>query len=1377
MKQVVILFAILGISIPCTGINSTNSHPFKTLSVTMDDPDIFETNSFREDHFVPNEIIVKFKKPVSARIADALLKDKKCSDLNLSASLDTLNRKYKLEKTEAVFKNFKKHRQDVQALQKKDHSLLTMKEKHILMRLHRADKDAKVPELDRIYKHKFKLGADEDINQVLVEYRKDADVEYAELNYIVSICTDPNDVYYPVQWALNNVGQNYPISGNLTSSGTADADIDAPEGWDVFTGEDDVIVAVVDTGVDYNHSDLVANLWLNQVEATGTAGVDDDGNGYIDDIYGYDFINNDSNPLDDNGHGTHCSGIIAAQANNSMDIAGLCQNAQIMGLKFLGSNGSGTTDDAVNAFYYAVANGADVVSNSWGGGGYLQSMQDAINYAYSQGVIMIASAGNNNSSSTYYPACYENMISVASTDSDDIKASTSSYGGWVDISAPGVDILSLRAEGTDMYLGSVGYIPGDRFIPYGDPDATMYIASGTSMACPYAAGLAAMVVSQHSGWSNSMVTGQIVGTTDDIDPLNPGYSGLLGSGRINAYNAMTTLPQPSIVYQGKTIYDDFPGNNVNGNLDPGETVELVVSLKNVWADAENVNVTLSTTDPLVTIIKGSAVYGNIDSGMVKDNDSDRFEFSVNSETSFGDVINFILDITATGYTHSESFNIKIKLYQLSGWPITIEGWHASYAPILSDINRDGKDEVIFGIDNELFIAKYDGTICSGWPQEVLSGCEIRISAVGDIDGDGDNEVVSAVNESAGIPHCYVYAWHFENGHSVSGWPKDMGNRRDVKDIALGNLDNNENDLEVVVVRENDGYDPPRLYVFKGDGSNISGWPVNMSLFSFNVAYIAIGDIDNNGSNEIVVATGRMPGWDYEESPIFAYRNNGTSMPGWPIDTNGYLNQPVLCNLDSDDELEIVVGSVTETFSGKTYAWKANGQNVPGWPVSGDSYYVTAGDIDNDAQLEIISCSPRNGVLKVLNKSGNRLWSKTLNPNSPASICDIDDDNLSEIIYPSGGDLKVLDNQGNTKPGFPIDLNYGSSKQPAIGDLDRDGDLEIVVIHNDSEPFYIYAFDLPGAKPSSIEWPMFKHDGQLTCNYFHLSDLYLLTDLSEDGTTNYADLGIFASHWQEDTREVYEPNEVGWWELDEGAGLVAYDSSVYGNDGTLVGNPVWDPNGQIDGALNFDGDGDYVEVIGYKGITGTQSRTCAAWIKVNLTATDPDSQPFLSWGNNVINGEKWTVMVYDYTSTANYVLRVAVMGGYIYGTTDLNDNHWHHLAAVLEDDGSPNADEIRLYVDGLEEPVGGSGSIAVNTASASNVQIGSFTLSGKYFKGLIDDARIYDVALTEEMIEQLYQGQQPSGLVCLQEPVGDFNGDCVVSMPDLLIFVENWLWEQ
>ncbi|MHC4087550.1 MAG: S8 family serine peptidase, partial [Planctomycetota bacterium] len=270
---------------------------------------------------------------------------------------------------------------------------------------------------------------------------RDRRIVIVEPNYRVRIDRTPNDVRFLELWGMNNDGQ---------TGGTVDADIDAPEAWNIATGVpdgSDVIVGVIDSGVDYLHQDLVGNMWVNPGEIPDN-GVDDDGNGYVDDVHGYDFYQDDGDPSDPAGHGTHCAGTIAGIGDNGIGVAGVNWRCKLMALRFLNADGLGHTADAIQAINYGVANGAKILSNSWGGGGYSQSLKTAITDARDQGVLFVAAAGNSgfdNDSQPHYPSSYDisNVIAVAATNDDDSLASFSNYGAEsVDVGAPGVSILS-----------------------------------------------------------------------------------------------------------------------------------------------------------------------------------------------------------------------------------------------------------------------------------------------------------------------------------------------------------------------------------------------------------------------------------------------------------------------------------------------------------------------------------------------------------------------------------------------------------------------------------------------------------------------------------------------------------------------------------------------------------------------------------------------------------------------------------------------------------------------------------------------------------------------------------------------------------------------
>ncbi len=341
------------------------------------------------------------------------------------------------------------------------------------------------------------------------------DVLYVEPNYEVkALSIIPNDPRFNELWNMHNTGQ---------TGGTTDADVDAPEAWEIAAaGGNEVIVAVIDTGVDYLHPDLAANMWTNEPELNGTPGIDDDGNGYVDDIYGYNFAYYNSDPMDDAGHGSHVSGIIGAVGNNAVGVAGVCWNVKIMALKFLHSGGSGYTSDAISCVQYATLMGARVMSNSWGGGGYNTSLEDAIRAAENAGILFVASAGNdwgsNNDMYPHYPSNYEmdNVIAVLSTDYRDLISEHSNVGlTSVDLGAPGGDssnkILSCYMNGN------------------------YYSAYGTSMAAPHVSGACALVWSACPMLSHTEVKDIIMRT---VDPLPTLAGRCVSGGRLNLHRVM-----------------------------------------------------------------------------------------------------------------------------------------------------------------------------------------------------------------------------------------------------------------------------------------------------------------------------------------------------------------------------------------------------------------------------------------------------------------------------------------------------------------------------------------------------------------------------------------------------------------------------------------------------------------------------------------------------------------------------------------------------------------------------------------------------------------------------------------------------------------------
>lgn len=306
-------------------------------------------------------------------------------------------------------------------------------------------------------------------------------VRAVDRNRIFYAVNAPNDPEMVKLWGMQNTGQlDVQDPSKSGKTGVPGVDIGAEQAWKIHTGTKSIVVAVIDTGIQYTHPDLKDNMWVNTAEERGVKGVDDDGNGYVDDIYGYDFSNKDGDPMDDNQHGTHCAGTIGARGNNNTGVVGVNWETRLMAVKFLSGSGSGELADAVSAIDYATQMGAHVLSNSWGGGGFDQSLFDAINRSYQKGRLFVAAAGNDGLDSDryeFFPAEYNvpNVMSIAALTNQGTLAYFSNYGAnSVDIAAPGFNIYSTTIGGRYEYL------------------------SGTSMATPHVAGIAALLWSYDS---------------------------------------------------------------------------------------------------------------------------------------------------------------------------------------------------------------------------------------------------------------------------------------------------------------------------------------------------------------------------------------------------------------------------------------------------------------------------------------------------------------------------------------------------------------------------------------------------------------------------------------------------------------------------------------------------------------------------------------------------------------------------------------------------------------------------------------------------------------------------------------------------------------
>lgn len=441
--------------------------------------------------------------------------------------------------------------------------------------------------------YRLRLAPGADLQTAVALLRSDPAVAFAEPDQLAVAIAAPNDPGYAQQWGLTK--------------------IDAEAAWAVTTGNPETVVAVIDSGIDLDHPDLAARLWRNPGEIPGN-GKDDDNNGFVDDLHGWNFLATNADLSDTNGHGTQVAGVIAATTNNGQGVAGLCGGCSLMVLKVLRADGTANYSDIAAAIGYAAQKGADVINLSLGGTSDSAALRAAVAAAAPTAVI-VAGAGNNNSNAPFYPAAYdEHVLAVTATGPSDTKVASANYGAWVDVAAPGEQIYTT-------------YDGGD----YGD-------SSGTSLGAPFASGLAGLLVSARPSWSPADVRAQIIRTASNIDTANPGFAGQLGRGRIAADAALTTTPTPQLQV-ASIVVNGQPG----GRPEPGTEAQVLVTLANGWATLTSAQGTLGGGG----VTQGSATFGTVPA-LGSATASQAFRVNVPANAGYNKALAFTLRVTGAG---------------------------------------------------------------------------------------------------------------------------------------------------------------------------------------------------------------------------------------------------------------------------------------------------------------------------------------------------------------------------------------------------------------------------------------------------------------------------------------------------------------------------------------------------------------------------------------------------------------------------------------------------------------------------------------------------------------------------------------------------------
>lgn len=400
-----------------------------------------------------------------------------------------------------------------------------------------------------------------DLNKIIKDLSKFSEVDYSEPKFKDFEDYIPNDPSYSSCWHLNK------IQANLA--------------WDLGTGNSNVVVSIVDDAITINHPDLQNVIWVNPNEIPNN-GIDDDNNGYIDDINGWDTYTNDNDPSPHSNtpawaHGTHCAGIAGAHTDNNIGISSVGFGVSLMAVKTADNNG--LVNQTWDGVYYSIVSGADVISCSWSSGSYSQTNNNIIEFGINNGSIIVAASGNNGAnlaSNPKYPACYNGVICVANTTSSDTKAGSSNYGTRIDVAAPGSSILST--------------------IPYSGYDTK----TGTSMSAPMVAGLLGLMKSFSPNSTNEQLISCMKSACDDIDAVNPSYAGLLGNGRINAYNALLCLSPPNA---------DFVVKNQDSCSGEIQFFDATLGVPKSWAwDFDGDGIIDDTTSTAVSYFNQSGSY-------------------------------------------------------------------------------------------------------------------------------------------------------------------------------------------------------------------------------------------------------------------------------------------------------------------------------------------------------------------------------------------------------------------------------------------------------------------------------------------------------------------------------------------------------------------------------------------------------------------------------------------------------------------------------------------------------------------------------------------------------------------------------------------------
>ncbi|MEM7165221.1 MAG: S8 family serine peptidase [Planctomycetota bacterium] len=903
--------------------------------------------------------------------------------------------------------------------------------------------------------------------------------------------------------------------------------IGAPTAWDLTTGDEDLVIGIVDSGIDYTHPDLHRNMWVNPAEVAdnntdGKIDVDDidtnldglvsaaelsavsdglDGalggnppNGKIDDIFGYDFFYDDGVPRDFYGHGTHIAGTIGAVGNNNLGITGINWQCKMLSSKAFGDSAQSNTAALAEALIYAVDEGARILNCSWGSLVESQAILDAIDYAYDNDVIVVFASGNFGIDSQYvFPNSHRTLTINASSQADTITI-FSDFGHRTDVAAPGGgmtddplearNVLSTMAS-SSFFTSSLGtYHVGSQYLRI----------AGTSMAAPHAVGALGLILALNPGLS--VEEARQVLRWSAADHGAPGWDPMFGYGRVDVASALLVtnpvecrISAPASGTRRDQLEDPTQvliDGTARSSNDPATTYRVDYRLINAgsWIQIQDWTAAAIADGNLATWDMTSLSDGN-------------YEVRLQVQDSLGRIF-------------EDRIALAVPPPPMPGWPrVFASGSNNFGAPLIDDLDGDGSAEVIVSMGGELCVLDHLGQDVAGWPQNSAvfgPGGQFRgTPVIGDFDPGYPGREIVAVHWASAGNTLNVNVFHADGTRRLDhNWPIQISGTGVVGQRispALADLDQ-DGDLELVV------YLWSSAYVFDQQGTDIT----SAGLAAQNLAHtadgsmMAVGDINNDSLPDIVFARrSTLTNFD-----LIAYDINGQLV--MDVDLNTLMAPHVtpapdrfaisalcLADLDSDPELEVIaiVGNEAQVGNGFQFrdqemiALNADGTFVSGaWPVHVDPSgvaqlfpgvisYVIAGDIDRDGTNEIIGATLNQ--LTVLRADGSDFGSTFLGLEfeSPPIAGDLDGSAATDELVASSlfGTVFGFSLDGTQVDGFPLGTNSSSiflTAAPALGDIDGDGLLELVIkepsLGFPSPQSFVTAYDVNG-QPGAT-WPMY-----------------------------------------------------------------------------------------------------------------------------------------------------------------------------------------------------------------------------------------------------------------------------------------------------------------